>query len=73
MPDENNEDAGAKNSEFRQDMEEALGIEVEELEGKSENFPCKTTGDNFDYGGCCYRIIFCLCSFFTARYRGIYE
>lgn len=33
MPDENNEDAGAKNAEFRQDMEEALGIEVEELEG----------------------------------------
>lgn len=33
MPDENNTDAGSKNEEFRSDMEKALGIEVEELEG----------------------------------------
>ncbi|KAF1303067.1 phosphate/phosphite/phosphonate ABC transporter substrate-binding protein [Candidatus Enterococcus willemsii] len=33
MPDENNPDAGTKNEEFRKDMSDALGVEVEELEG----------------------------------------
>lgn len=33
MQDENNPDAGTKNEEFRTDMQEALGVEIEELEG----------------------------------------
>ncbi|MGL4695463.1 phosphate/phosphite/phosphonate ABC transporter substrate-binding protein [Enterococcus larvae] len=33
MPDENNPDAGTKNNDFKNDMEKALGIKVEELEG----------------------------------------
>lgn len=33
MPDENNPDAGTKNDSFRTALQDALGIEVEELEG----------------------------------------